>query len=160
MPPARVPASWVDWRAVIWLLRHGAAEDDAHDDAARPLTPKGERQSRAAGAALAALDVNVDVCLTSPRIRARDTARIACDELGVAVEETDALRGGDFDPEALAAGRGDVLFVGHEPDLSRAIQARTGACVQLKKGGLAGIDGGELIALLRPAHLRAIAGAR
>ena len=45
---------------MIWLLRHGEAEDAAADDAARRLTPKGERQSRAAGAALAALGVEID----------------------------------------------------------------------------------------------------
>jgi phosphohistidine phosphatase len=145
---------------MIWLLRHGSAEDDAPDDAARKLTEKGERQSHAAGQALAALDQNIDVCLTSPKVRARDTARIACEELGVPVEETDALRGGDFDPEELAAGRGDVLLVGHEPDFSRAIQAATGARVDLKKGGLAAIDEGALVALLRPAQLRGIARAR
>jgi phosphohistidine phosphatase len=145
---------------VIWLLRHGAAEDSADDDASRRLTDKGERQARAAGAALAALGVRIDLCLTSPKVRARDTARTACAELGVEVEETDALRGGDFDPEALAAGRGEVLLVGHEPDFSRAIQATTGARVALKKGGLATIDDGALIALLRPAQLRAIASTR
>jgi phosphohistidine phosphatase len=145
---------------VIWLLRHGTAEDSAEDDASRRLTEKGERQSRAAGAALAALEVRIDACLTSPKVRARDTARIACDELGVEVEEADALRGGDFDPEALAAGRGDVLLVGHEPDLSRAVQAATGARVALKKGAVAAIEDGTLVALLRPAQLRAIASTR
>jgi phosphohistidine phosphatase len=145
---------------VIWLLRHGAAEDSADDDASRRLTDKGERQARAAGAALAALGVKIDLCLTSPKVRARDTARIATAELGVEVEDTDALRGGDFDPEALVAGRGDVLLVGHEPDFSRAIQAATGGRVALKKGGLAAIDDGTLIALLRPAQLRAIASTR
>ena len=57
----------------------------------------------------------------------------------------------------VATGRGDVLLVGHEPDFSRAIQAATGARVQLKKGALAAIEGGTLIALLGPAALRAIA---
>jgi phosphohistidine phosphatase len=59
---------------------------------------------------------------------------------------------------ALAAGRGDVLLVGHEPDFSRAIQLATGARVELKKGGLAAIDGGKLIVLMRPRDLRTIAG--
>jgi phosphohistidine phosphatase len=144
---------------VIWLLRHGDATDDAPDDASRPLSEKGRRQSRAAGEALAALGVEIETCLTSPKVRARDTARIACEALGVEVEETDALRGGDFDPHELAAGRGDVLLVGHEPDFSRAIQAATGARVELKKGGVAGIDNGTLIALLRSPQLRRIAGA-
>ncbi len=142
---------------VIWLLRHGDAEDSAEDDASRRLTDKGERQSRMAGKALAALEVKIDACLTSPKARALDTAQIACRALGVDVEEADALRGGDFDPQELAAGRGDVLLVGHEPDFSRAIEAATGARVDLKKGGVAAIEDGTLITLLRPAQLRAIA---
>jgi len=63
---------------VIWLLRHGDAEDAAEDDAARRLTEKGERQARTAGRALAVLEAEVDVCLSSPKVRALDTARIAC----------------------------------------------------------------------------------
>jgi phosphohistidine phosphatase len=143
---------------VIWLLRHGDAEDEAPDDASRKLTRKGERQAEAAGKAMRALEAEVDVCLTSPKVRAGDTARIACEALGVEIEETDALRGGDFDPEELAAGRGDVLLVGHEPDFSRAIQAATGARVELKKGGLAVIEGGLLLRLFRAPELRRLAG--
>jgi phosphohistidine phosphatase len=141
---------------VIWLLRHGDAEDDAADDAARRLTKKGERQSEAAGAALERLGVELDACLSSPKVRARQTAEIACDPLGLEVEVTDALRGGDFDPADLAAGRGSVLLVGHEPDFSRAIQAATGARVDLKKGGIAALEDGVLVTLLRPAQLKAI----
>ena len=143
---------------MIWLLRHGDAEDEAPDDASRELTEKGRRQARAAGAALKRLGVNVDACLTSPKLRARDTAIVACAELGVKPEEDEALRGGDFDPAKLAAGRGEVILVGHEPDFSRAIAAATGARVKLKKGGLAAIDDSTLVELLRPAELRAIAG--
>jgi phosphohistidine phosphatase len=111
---------------VIWLLRHGDAEDEASDDASRRLTEKGERQARAAGRALEALGVELDCCISSPKVRALDTARIACEPLGLDVEVSDALRGGDFDPAELATGRGEVLLVGHEPDLSRAIQLATG----------------------------------
>ncbi|MEO8092138.1 MAG: histidine phosphatase family protein [bacterium] len=143
---------------MIWLLRHGEAEHSAVDDASRRLTEKGERQSRAAGRALAALGVEIDACLASPKPRARDTAAIACRELGAEVEETEALRGGDFDPLQLAAGRGEVLLVGHEPDFSRAIHATTGARVGLKKGGVAAIDDGRLTSLLTPPQLRRIAG--
>ena len=143
---------------MIWLLRHGDAEDDAASDAARELTEKGRRQARVAGAALAALGARVDACLTSPRVRARDTAAIACAKLDVEPEEEAALEGGDFDPADVAADRGDVLLVGHEPDFSRAIQAATGSRVELKKGGLAAIEGGTLITLLRPGALKRIAG--
>jgi phosphohistidine phosphatase len=143
---------------VIWFLRHGDAEDGTGDDAARRLTSKGERQSRDAGLALAALGVAIDTCLASPKVRALETARLTCDRLGVEVEVAEALRGGDFDPAELAAGRGDVLLVGHEPDFSRAVQALTGARVELKKGGLAAVEDGSLAALLRPRQIRAIAG--
>jgi phosphohistidine phosphatase len=142
---------------VIWLLRHAEAEDDAADDASRRLTEKGERQSRIAGEALANLGVKIDVCLTSPKIRALDTARIACEQIGCDVEVTEALRSGDFDPHELAAGRGEVLLVGHEPDFSRAVQLATGARIELKKGGIAVLDGSLLVSLLRQPQLRQIA---
>ena len=143
---------------MIYLLRHGDAESGAGDDAARRLTEKGERQAKAAGDALAALGIEVDACLTSPKLRAADTARIACAALGVDPEETEALRGGDFDPLELAAGRGDVVLVGHEPDFSNAVAALTGARVKLRKGGVAAVEDGTLHALLSARQLRAIAG--
>jgi phosphohistidine phosphatase len=143
---------------VIWLLRHGDASDHAADDASRPLTAKGERQAAAAGAALASLDAGIDVCLTSPKVRSAETARIACEALGIEPEICEALRGGDFDPLELAAGRGTVLLVGHEPDFSRAIQLATGGRVEMKKGALAAIDDSTLTALLHPGQLRRIAG--
>ena len=144
---------------MIWLLRHGEAEDEAPDDASRRLTDQGRYEARAAGAALAKLGVSIDECLTSPKLRASETARIAAEPLGCEVTEDEALRGGDIDLDDLAAGRGDVLLVGHEPDFSRAIQLATGSRVELKKGGLAGVDGGTLLTLLRPGQLQAIAGA-
>jgi phosphohistidine phosphatase len=143
---------------MIWLLRHGEAEDSAVDDASRRLTAKGERQARAAGRALAELGVEIDHSLTSPKVRAADTARIAAEELGIEVEETEALSGGDFDLAELAAGYDGVLLVGHEPDFSRAVQLATGARVELKKGGMAAIDGSVLHSLLRPGQVRRIAG--
>lgn len=142
--------------AVIWLLRHGDAEEEASDDDSRRLTAEGEGQAEAAGRALAALGVELDACLASPKLRAVEMARIACRDLGIEVELTDALRGGDFDPEEVAAGRGTALLVGHEPDFSRAIGAATGARVKVRKGGLAAIDGGTLHLVLGPRELAAI----
>ena len=143
---------------MIWLLRHGDAEDGTgKPDAERELTEKGRRQSTAAGTALAELGVKLDVCLTSPKVRARDTARLACKELGVRVEEDERLAGGDFDPLEVAAGRGEVMLVGHEPDCSQAVALATGSRVKMKKGGLAGIDDHLLHALFRPKDLKAIA---
>jgi phosphohistidine phosphatase len=142
---------------MLWLLRHGEAEASASDDAGRALTDKGERQSLAAGQALAALGVEIEACLSSPKVRALQTAKLACGPLGVEPEEVEELAGGDFDPDQLSSGRGLVLLVGHEPDLSRAIEIATGARAELKKGGMAAIDGGTLVSLLRPSQVKRIA---
>jgi phosphohistidine phosphatase len=144
---------------MIGLLRHGDAEDGAgKPDAERDLTEKGERQSRDAGRALKALGVELDVCLTSPKVRAMRTAELACGPLDCAVEPDDRLAGGDFDPLELAAGRGEVMLVGHEPDFSQAVALATGSRVKMKKGGIAAIDDHILHVLLRPKDLKQIAG--
>jgi phosphohistidine phosphatase len=141
----------------IFLLRHGDAEDGSGDDAARRLTAKGERQAEAAGRALAVLGVELGACLTSPRVRAEQTARAACAPLGLVPEVAEELRGGHFDGPGLVAGRGDSLLVGHEPDFSGEVRRLTGADVKMKKGGLAIVEGTTLLALLRPRDLAAIA---
>jgi phosphohistidine phosphatase len=144
---------------MIWLQRHGDAEHvEGKPDADRDLTEKGERQAREAGRALKALGVKLDACLTSPKVRARRTAELACEELGVKVEEDERLAGGDFDPLELAAGRGEVMLVGHEPDFSGAVALVTGSRVKMKKGGIAAIDDHTLHLLLRPKDLKQIAG--
>lgn len=143
---------------MIWLLRHGDAEaGEGKTDAERDLTAKGERQSVAAGKAVKALGIELDVCLTSPKVRARRTAELACGQLGVPVEDDDRLKGGDFDPVEVAAGRGEVMLVGHEPDFSQAVALTTGSRVKLKKGGIAAIDDHVLHVLLRPKDLKQIA---
>ena len=144
---------------MLWLLRHGDAADGS-PDAERPLTDKGREQARVTGAALKKLGVQIDACLTSPKVRAEETARIACEQLGdVEPRLEPKLAGGPFDAEALAAGLGDnVLLVGHDPDFSSAVHSLTGAQVRMKKGGLAGLDRGELMVLMRPRELKAIAG--
>jgi phosphohistidine phosphatase len=142
---------------VIWFLRHGDAED-GQPDFDRRLTAKGERQSRDAGATLAALGVDLDLCITSPRVRARDTARIACEAYGeVEVTIDERLQGGEFDPLELAAGIDNVLLVGHEPDFSDAIGQLTGGRVDMKKGGLAAVEDRTLRVLLRPKETKLIA---
>ncbi len=141
---------------MIYLLRHGDAEDGDGDDAARRLTAKGERQAESAGRALARLGAQIDACLMSPRVRAVETARIACEALGLEPETSEELRGGRFDALGLAASRGDVLLVGHEPDFSDEVARLTGASIKLRKGGLAIVDDSTLTALLRPKDLAAI----
>jgi phosphohistidine phosphatase len=152
----------------LWLLRHGeAVPHDAKADADRELTPRGERQSVAAGEALARLGLEFAACYTSPKVRARDTARLACQGLGLEPTETKALASG-FDSGAaldLFTGVDDedarVLVVGHEPNFSQVVHDLTGARVDFKKGGVAAVRldrrRGELIALLRPRELESLA---
>src|SRR3954451_1393169 len=145
---------------VIWLLRHGQAADGS-PDAERPLTGKGEAQARDAGTALASVGAELDACVSSPKVRAADTARLACERLdGLEVHLDERLAGGPFDPYEIAAEFGEkVLLVGHDPDFSAAVHSATGAQVRLKKGGLAALWKGELILLMRPSELSAIAAA-
>jgi phosphohistidine phosphatase len=146
-------------RRVIWFLRHGDAEDGS-PDFERKLTEKGRRQSHDAGATLAALGVELDVCLTSARVRARETAELACESLDVEIVVEERLSGGQFDPLELVAGLDNVLLVGHEPDFSDALAQLTGGRVDMKKGGLAAVEDGELRAVLRPKETRLIATVR
>ena len=151
----------------LWLLRHGEAvpHGDASDDE-RALTERGRGQSRSAGRALNALEVVFQDVWASPKVRARDTALLACEALGVEPVVHEPLRSGFTRDDALAllhAAGADhrVLIVGHEPDFSQLVHDLCGARIEMKKGGLAGVrmDGtrGELIALLRPRELDRIA---
>jgi phosphohistidine phosphatase len=128
-------------------------------DDERPLTDRGIRQAESVGRALARLEARVEVCLTSPKLRALQTAQLACEPLGVAPVVEPALSGEPFDVQALTAGLEDVLLVGHDPSFSLLLHDLTGAQARLRKGGLAGIAKGELVVLLRPAELAAIAAA-
>lgn len=143
---------------MIWVLRHGDAEETSDEgDFGRELTEKGRRQAADAGRALAALGASVETCLTSPRVRAEQTAALACEALGLQPEQAEDLSEGVPDVAGLAAGRGEVLLVGHEPGLSSAIAQLTGGSVRLRKGGVAGIESGQLQLLLDPAALSGIA---
>jgi phosphohistidine phosphatase len=143
---------------MLWLLRHAEAADGEPDDE-RPLTDKGRAQAEAAGRALAHLGEEIDICLSSPKRRAVQTAELACEPLGVSVSIEPALRGEPFDVRELTAGLGNVLLVGHDPSFSLLLHDLTGAQARMKKGGLAGVAKGELVTLLRPAELAAIAAA-
>ncbi len=152
----------------VYLLRHGEAvpHDSRETDAARELTPCGEAQSRAAGAALSALGVEFAAAYASPKLRARDTALLAAERLGVAVAESEAIAAG-FDVDALrdllhAHDEDDaVLVTGHDPDFTQLVSDLTGARVSFPKGGVAVVRlrgaRGELRAFLRPKALQALA---
>jgi phosphohistidine phosphatase len=146
--------------AQLWLLRHGEAvpHDAAAPDDDRPLTARGEDQARSAGRALRALEVTFQAVYTSPKLRAVQTARLACEPLGIEPIVHEPLRAGFSAADArelLLAGDDDqrVLVVGHNPDLEQVVQDITGGRVDLKKGGVAGIRERELIVLLRPREL-------
>jgi phosphohistidine phosphatase len=141
---------------MLWLLRHAEAQNGMPDDD-RPLTERGVRQAEAAGRALARLGVRLEACLTSPKLRALQTAQLACEPLGVPVTVEPGLSGQPFDVASLTAGYSDVLLVGHDPSFSLTLHDLTGAQARMRKGGLAGIEKGELIVLVRPAELAAIA---
>jgi phosphohistidine phosphatase len=143
---------------MLWLLRHAEAEDGLPDDQ-RPLTERGAMQADAAGRALAVLEVHLDACLSSPKLRAVQTAERACEPLGVQVTIEPALSGEPFDVRELTAGLGDILLVGHDPSFSLLLHDLTGTQARMKKGGLAGVSKGELVTLLRPTELSAIAKA-
>lgn len=141
---------------MLWLLRHGEAADGRPDDE-RSLTERGVRQAEDAGHALERLGVKLDACLSSPKLRARQTAQLACAPLAVEVTVESRLAGEPFDAQDLVAGLGEVLLVGHDPSFTLTVHALTGAQARMRKGGLAAVSKGELIVLLRPSELAAIA---
>jgi phosphohistidine phosphatase len=141
---------------MLWLLRHAEAADGLPDDE-RPLTERGIRQAEAAGQALARLGETIDICLSSPKLRALQTAERVCDPLGVEVRVEPALCGEPFDVREVTAGLDNVLLVGHDPSFSILLHDLTGTQARMKKGGLAAVAKGELVVLLRPAELTAIA---
>ena len=143
---------------MLWLLRHAEAADGAPDDE-RPLTEKGFGQAEAAGRALAYLGEQIDVCLSSPKRRALQTAERACEALGIEVRPEPALAGEPIDVHEITAGLGNVLLVGHDPSFSLLLHDLTGTQARMKKGGLAGVSKGELVTLLRPSETAAIAAA-
>jgi phosphohistidine phosphatase len=141
---------------MLWLLRHAEAADGRPDEA-RPLTARGRRDARATGIAMARLGIRLDACLSSPKRRALETAELACEPLGVEVVAEPALAGFRYEPQRLAAGLGEVLLVGHNPAISSVLRDLTGARVHMRKAGIAGIDGDELVVLLRPGEISAVA---
>lgn len=153
----------------LWFLRHGEAEPHGSlaSDGARPLTPRGEEQATLAGEALARLDCSLSHAFASQKVRARETARLAASALALEVVEHPPLTAGFSRADALdladlLGADGRLLVVGHEPDFSQVVHDLTGARVDFKKGGVAavrleGATGGELITLLRPRELAAIA---
>src|SRR3954447_19397479 len=95
----------------LWMLRHGdAVPHESKPDDQRELTPRGRRQADAAGAALAAMGGEVRACYTSPKVRARETAALACARLNIEPILEASLADGFSRVDALA------LLDAHGPD--------------------------------------------
>jgi phosphohistidine phosphatase len=152
----------------IWLLRHATAEDRSASgrDADRTLTEDGHKRAREVARGLAALEPGIELMLTSPFARARQTAEPVARALKLAsrLRETAALEP-DADPEdVLAEIRAEksqsVLLVGHEPHmgslLGRLVAGRPGLAIPMKKAAVARLswEGSG------PATLRALLPAR
>ncbi|MGO9309073.1 MAG: phosphohistidine phosphatase SixA [Spirochaetia bacterium] len=152
----------------LYFLRHGdagAAEGWKGSDSERPLSSEGIARMEKEAAAIARLRPTFDVILTSPLVRARQTADIVAKKMHLAtvtvVEERLAPGFAAAELEGILAERHalqGLLLVGHEPDFSRVISACIGGGrVECKKGSLARVDidappalAGTLVWLLPP----------
>ena len=152
----------------VWLLRHAEAEDRAASgrDEDRGLTAGGLAQARAVARGIAALDPAIQVVLTSPYLRARQTAEPVAEALGLAgIRPSRSLEPGS-DPEAILpeleeAGEESLLLVGHAPHLGRLlgrlVTGEPDGDIPMSKAGAARVsfDGLE-----RRGRLRAFLSAR
>jgi phosphohistidine phosphatase len=152
----------------LYFLRHALAGDREKwqgDDRLRPLTKKGKDTTRKSIEFLDYLIPDLDAIITSPLVRAKQTAEIVAEGFGMGEELiVDERLAPGFDeaklaeivkayPEAEA-----LMLVGHEPDFSQTVSAITGGSqILFRKGGLARVDlidgealQGELVWLLPP----------
>jgi phosphohistidine phosphatase len=144
---------------ILYVLRHGIAEDEGPkgDDSSRRLTPRGRARMRAAAEGMRALGLRFDAILTSPLVRAVETAALVAEVYDGKPEpqQLPALAGGASPAEVVRAlrpfGRLEhVVIVGHEPGLSGLASllltgSTTAASIELKKGGMIALDTGQLL---------------
>jgi phosphohistidine phosphatase len=158
----------------LYFLRHAHAGDPmAWDgpDEQRPLSDKGEKQADRLGRFLAGVGFKPDAIITSPKLRAAQTAQIVAGHLGLPFGMDDRLAGelSLATVETIARDAADparLVLVGHDPDFSELVEALCGTTrVPMKKGALARIDadrpfepGGGTLAWLVPPDLLKGAG--
>jgi phosphohistidine phosphatase len=153
----------------LWLLRHAVAEDRARSgrDSDRALTAEGLARAGAVGRGLAVLAPGIVRIVTSPYLRARQTADAAALGLGVEeIVESKALEP-ERDPEEIlleiAADSGGILLVGHQPHLGSLLGHLVGGAeIPMKKASVArvsleGRTSGTLRAFLPPKVLELLA---
>ena len=151
----------------LYWLRHGIAADRESwqgSDADRPLTPEGRKNMQREAKGMQSLDLRLDLIVTSPLRRAKETAQFVADRLKLKLVEDERLA--DLNREGLAQLLRDhrdaesVLIVGHEPDFSEVVGEVIGSArIDFKKGALARTDidlttmHGELLWLIPPKAL-------
>ena len=164
--------------SALYLIRHGIAADataECPDDAQRPLTEEGTERLRVQFKALRGLDAELDYILSSPLVRAVQTAAVLAEAFRnkPTVAVIDALKpGGRYDAVMAELARlpqaGGVALVGHEPSIGLLAAGLLGARVSIpfKKGAVCRIDvdmlppaqSGRLQWFLPPKILRSLAG--
>ncbi len=146
----------------LYFVRHGEAEDLAPTDHARALTENGKERVKKSAQVLKRLGITPKKIYSSPRIRAKQTAEIIAEALDMEVTFAEEVNFG-FDTSNVKTflqslkSKDEVMFVGHNPDMSQIVHKLTGASLSMKKGGLARIDminakarRGELVWLIAP----------
>jgi phosphohistidine phosphatase len=161
----------------LYLLRHGIAVDPSKPgiakDSERPLLPKGRRRLRQIARAMGTLKIKFDLILSSPYVRAKQTAEVVAKSLKrrKQLKFSDELTPGG-NPRLLIQQLNDlhplpenILIVGHEPYLSTLIAllttGSTGIEIDMKKGSLCKLEAetlrygrcATLVCLLAPRHL-------
>ena len=131
------------------LLRHADAGDpEAWDrpDAERPLSDKGRKQAKRLGDHLASIGFRAESIITSPKLRAAETAELVAEKIDAKVTIDDRLAG-PLDIDVLEAILGDAgepdeaMLVGHDPDFSELLSVLCAAAgVTMRKGALARIE--------------------
>jgi phosphohistidine phosphatase len=148
-------APMVGGAMTLYLVRHAHAGDPARwtgDDARRPLSAKGRLQADRLAQHLAALAIDLDVIVTSPKVRARETADPIARAFGMEARMDDRLGGGLTlrGLEHLLADVGNpkaAMVVGHDPDFSQLAADLSGiADLPMRKGALIRFETG------RPLH--------
>ncbi|HWO01952.1 MAG TPA: phosphohistidine phosphatase SixA [Blastocatellia bacterium] len=165
----------------LYLIRHGLAQQlglkNDFTDEKRTLTSEGRDRMREVARGLRKLGVQLDLLLTSPLVRATETAEIVADALGISKKEivqTDNLAPGASVDQLFAeikshTGVESVGLVGHQPDLgemlAKIVQANNKSSIDLKKGSACCINvvetvpslHGQLVWLMTPKQLRLLA---
>jgi len=159
---------------ILYLVRHGIAVDPSDPksppEAERPLTAEGVQKTRSAALGLRELGAQPDLMITSPYVRAAQTAEIFAEAFGYAPEKvrvSEALKPAGHPAELLKEiarlKAREVLCFGHAPHLDQVIAQLAGArgvFTGLKKAGVACFEqaarGGrwELLWVLTPKMLR------